>query len=114
MTLWIPGRPVPWARTASVNGRRMTPQAYREWKRTAEWVMKIKGDGPIVDGPVALDLLVTSTGVEVDVSSSQTSRVKYVRGDIDNYAKAVMDAGNGLLYSDDRQVTSLTVTFGER
>lgn len=89
----------------------MTPQRYREWKQSAGWAMRIKGDGPL-EGPVALDILVTPTGIEVSAISSQLERVKHVRGDIDNYAKAVMDAGNGLLYEDDRQVTELSVRFG--
>ena len=33
------------------------------------------------------------------------------RGDIDNIAKAILDAGNGVVYSDDRQLRKMDITL---
>ena len=35
---------------------------------------------------------------------------RYPRGDIDNYAKAILDSLNGIMYKDDSQICTLKVT----
>jgi len=41
---------------------------------------------------------------------AKTTKRSYPRGDVDNYAKAILDAANGKLYDDDDQIIQLTVT----
>ena len=38
-------------------------------------------------------------------------RPKGIRGDLDNYVKAVLDAGNGVLWEDDRLVVQILARF---
>ena len=53
-------------------------------------------------GPVAIDLEIIAKG--------------FARSDIDNLLKLVMDAGNGVVYADDRQVIEAHVrrVIGDR
>jgi Holliday junction resolvase RusA-like endonuclease len=55
---------------------------------------------PITEGRLGVALRFTGRG--------NRSR----RGDLDNYVKAVLDAGNGFLWADDRQVEALLAMFG--
>lgn len=41
------------------------------------------------------------------VKKPKTSKLHYPTLDVDNAAKAIMDAGNGLFYDDDKQVTQI-------
>ncbi len=74
--------------------------------------MKLQGVLPWL-GPVELGVgildQVTETGFNVVIDeyprrTGKGRRPKGVRGDLDNYIKAILDAGNGMLYGDDRQV----------
>jgi Holliday junction resolvase RusA-like endonuclease len=49
-----------------------------------------------------LNLLIT-------LKKPKTSKLDYPKPDVDNYAKAVMDAGNGVLWEDDWFCESLSV-----
>ena len=99
------------------SGHRITPERYRTWKdiTQAHLVMGVEK----IEGPVELDLQITPEGIMCAITPSHLARVKYLRGDIDNYAKAVMDAlqppkggGRGVI-EDDRQVVQLTARFVE-
>lgn len=50
--------------------------------------------------------------VKVDcvIKRPKTSVLDAPRGDVDNYAKSVLDALNGVLWDDDDQILKLTVT----
>jgi Holliday junction resolvase RusA-like endonuclease len=62
------------------------------------------------EGPVALEMVIGSDYVQVEVFELETSsRPKYVTGDIDNYLKSVGDGLNGHAYVDDKQVHMITV-----
>lgn len=91
----VPGRPVPWQRRESAGGgRSWTPQRTREYEERVGLLGRAAGLTPR-SGPVA---------VEIDVYVSD-GRV----GDVDNYAKAVLDGLTGVAYEDDRQVVRLVV-----
>lgn len=104
--IWLPGRPVPWQRTRQ--GRVLEPR-YRAWKEEAQWGMA--ASRPFA-GPVSMEVTVTADGIEVVTQETTRSRVKYVRGDLDNYIKAVADAAQGFLFENDRQVTEVEARFG--
>ena len=46
----------------------------------------------------------------IDQPPHVASHLQVTRTDVDNLAKFVLDSLNGILYTDDRQVASLTVT----
>lgn len=102
-TCWIPGTPVPKARPRF---RRLppgqivtyTPARSRAWERHvaavvgAAWRATAPADRP---EPV--------TGVELCFYAPPA------RGDVDNLAKAVVDALHGILYANDRAICDLVV-----
>lgn len=97
---WVPGDPVPWPRTrVSRNGRFYLAQRIKTWKATiAAYALPERVKHGMLTGPVTLSLWF---------------QLRHNRGDIDNYAKAVMDALTGVLYRDDRQVHELKARFRE-
>lgn len=63
------------------------------------------------DGPVVVELVLYKSGLHVNVRES--ARRKVLRGDLDNYAKTVLDALNGVAWLDDRQIVDLRVWEAE-
>lgn len=107
----IPGRPVPFQRARSQGGQRYNDPRYADWKDRAGWLMKAARVR--FDGPVAVTVEVTAGGLGVAFSEADRVRPKGVRGDLDNYLKAVLDAANRIVYEDDRQVVGALVEFGD-
>lgn len=112
--IWLPGRPVPFTRTDSAgrSGRRYTAPKYRGWLNAAAWEIRAQA-GDRLDGPVAVSVLVCPNGIGVGLSPL-TERVRPVgiRGDLDNYGKAVLDAlQKGHAIGDDRQVEAIRFAF---
>lgn len=109
--LWVPGRPVPAARPRVANGHAYTPQRYRVWKSGAAGQIRSQTDAKF-DGPVAVTVTVGAVGVAVGVEEVTLSRPKGVRGDVDNYVKAVLDAvvDSGVI-GNDRAVQTVYGTF---
>lgn len=109
---FLPGRPVPFARTRGRGAHRYTPERYRLWKQAVGWHL-LRAKVKPIEGPVAVSMIVTPDGVDVDFRPVATTRPKGIRGDLDNYAKAVLDAAQGIAYHDDRQVTAVSVAFAD-
>lgn len=64
--------------------------AYNEWQKYAQWEAKQAWQKPPASGPVRLEV-VTSC-----------------RNDLDNLLQSVMDALQGIVYEDDRQVVEVS------
>ena len=112
-TIWIPGKPVPFGRpVGGAVGRYHNPANYAVWKEAAGY--KIKADKTMsFDGPVSVMVGVWADGVSLMVGETpKDARPEGVRGDLDNYVKAVLDAAqDGGLISDDRMVHSIVAQF---
>jgi Holliday junction resolvase RusA-like endonuclease len=113
----VHGPPVAWQRARSNGRRRYTDPRVAAHKAAVALAARAAGVTPL-DGPV---------GVTVAVVLARPQRLLAkrcpdapipapVRPDVDNYAKAVLDALNGIAYADDGQVTTLNVTkwYAER
>lgn len=102
LTFTVPGPVVPWQRTASVGGRRLTPKRQRDYqglvRRTAaQHILAsrlVAGGWPLVE--------------RMSVSIFYVPHDRR-RRDIDNVAKTIMDACNGVLWADDSQIDVLHV-----
>lgn len=122
LTVTIPGEPVAQGRPRGfhrpgVGVRMYDPPKSRSWKGAAQVHYRdaLERAGitapAFPDGPVELHVLAVFTCPR----SKHRKRVplprqpKSTKPDSENIAKAVMDAGNGLLYMDDEQVARLTV-----
>ena len=74
-----------------VRNRIIVSSEAKAYKDVVGWQAKIAGCNPI-DGPV---------GVEVQVYRARKT------GDLDNYLKVLLDAMQGFLYGNDKQITTL-------
>ena len=113
MRLVIPGRPVPASRPRVTHGHAYYPKRYSEWLDAAAW--QVRASAKPIDGNVSVSVVVNRDSIEVGVISSKISRPTSVKGDIDNLAKAVLDAlQKGGMLANDSQVTELVVRFGDK
>lgn len=92
----VPGQPVPKARPRVVRGGTYTPPRTAEAEQRIAQYLK-----------VAYPHLKPATG---RLKVALTFHVKGVGGDIDNYAKLVLDALNGRAWVDDKQIDGLVVS----
>ena len=86
-----------------------TPTATLEHEAAiaALWKKKFGRRKPL-EGPVKVSVDFDKHGMWVEVAP--TDGVSVLRGDIDNYLKAVLDALNGIAYVDDKQISVLLST----
>jgi len=63
-------------------------------------------DGPKFDGPVSIHFLFGKHHTDVTIMSAPKPH-QFLRGDLDNYIKAVSDGLNGVAYGDDRQIVRI-------
>jgi Holliday junction resolvase RusA-like endonuclease len=62
------------------------------------------------ESPLAIQIVLDKDTFTVAISEYKTdSPVSPLRGDIDNYAKSILDGLNGVAFKDDSQVRSLEV-----
>ncbi len=101
----------------SANGRPVayTPAATRKYevfvKLTAQHAM---GANPLLRGPLTVRMLIL---LSIPKSMSKKNRAlalgdnlrPITRPDVDNYAKSILDALNGIVFKDDSQVVELRV-----
>lgn len=105
ITFTVPGPPVPWERAGRVGGRYFTKPRTAAFKASVEqaaWAAGVK----FVEKPGVMQ-------VSLHFRLPRPKRGKYRhpidRRDVDNLAKSVLDALNGIAWSDDGQVCILTV-----
>lgn len=116
----ILGRPKAWPRTATViedgKPRSVNPKAYREWKREAAAKLAAFAGYRPFSGEVSVIVDVAADRLTIRVQRLDETDARRsptgLRGDVDNYAKAALDAlqASGVL-ADDDQVAELTVRF---
>ena len=96
-------------------GHAYTPSAYREWKRGVAMILRTHRDGLAVpdDVKVAVTILLQPAGFDVYVDPlGSSSKRGGLRGDVDNYGKAVLDSlQDAGIFRNDSQVESLTIDF---
>lgn len=110
----IPGVAVPKARARTVaQGGRVhsyTPEATKAWEQAVQWAAKPHRPESPLTCPLAVAMV---------FYLPKPKRCKRehpsVRPDIDNYAKAILDALNGMMWVDDGQIVQLTASksYGE-
>lgn len=109
--IYLDGKPVPKGRAAPkiIQGkvRMFTPATTRHYEARlgAAWA---SAGFPLLDGPVALRMIVAPQGlwVEVWAAELQAPKLGTLRGDLDNHIKSV-DGLNGVAWADDKQVVHI-------
>jgi len=113
----IPGEPQAQER-AGVNTQKgratfYEPDASKNWKEAARWTIAAavgKPDAEVATVPgAALEVIVTAVHEYVGTDSDAERTWRTATPDADNIAKCVLDAGNGYLWKDDRQIARLVV-----
>lgn len=72
-------------------GRAVKSEAAKEYQNTAGWLAKSQG----------VEVMSGAVGIRLTVYRKQKS------GDLDNYAKCLLDSLRGIAYQDDKQVVEL-------
>jgi Holliday junction resolvase RusA-like endonuclease len=103
----IPIKPRPKGRPRFARGRAYTPPETVAFEH-AVGVAWLESGGPCFDGPVEVELTFTKDSIEVCVRALDADRKSPLRGDVDNYAKSVLDGLNVVAFGDDRRVLRLT------
>ena len=98
---FVSGSPVAKARARVTARGTFTPEKTRAWETRVRWVARVEAvrRGWLADG--------TPCAGEIEL------RGLSARSDIDNAAKAILDALNGVAWDDDRRVWSLSVRRDE-
>lgn len=102
--LMVPCEPVAAARPRVSKWGTYYPKKYKDFK--AELTEKIKelwGNRAKIAGPIQLSIWLHCT-------KPRTSKLDYPMPDVDNFAKAVMDSANDIIFDDDKQVVDLSVS----
>ena len=103
----------------SGNGHAFTPPNTRAYEQKLKKYFIEKSEG-IIHCPVAVRLNIfdpiPKSMSKTDQLLARNDLVYSSRGDIDNRAKAIFDAGNGVIYNDDSQIVQTVITreYGEK
>lgn len=104
----VRGKPRPRFSARGGYGRAYTPASYMKYERSIAKAYTEAG-GKKFSGAVSVSIF-----IHRELPKSRPKRLlaepDTSKPDIDNVAKAVLDALNGVAYEDDRQVVSLNVT----
>lgn len=108
----MPVTPIGKARARVTRFGAFTPKATKEYEANVRAHLRI-ARAPKLDGALVVDILCVFPRPKG--KAGQLRQFHMVKPDADNCAKAILDAGNGILWTDDSQVMSLRVTkaYGE-
>lgn len=104
LKITLSGNPVPAARPKVSRFGTYYPKTYRQFRTAMDLLLRtmFKKREPMA-GPIEVNLA-------VHVKKPKTTKLAYPIGDVDNYAKAYLDALNGYAWHDDRQIIKATIT----
>lgn len=113
-SLVVNGEPVPKARARKgKQGKWYTPAPTAEYQQRVQTAWLVEGRPNLGDAPLCAtaEFVFARPASQVCKDGSpRASAATYPPTDVDNLAKGVLDALNGLAYTDDRQVVTLTVS----
>lgn len=99
LTFVVDGRPIAWARARGDGAKRFTSPEQRAAKRRVAYLARVARASARPAWESDHEFLLTLTFIR--------RRKVSATPDVDNYAKLVMDACNGILWDDDAQIVAL-------
>lgn len=113
MKFFVPGRPVPKARPRFGGGAVYTPAKTAAYERLVR-LCYLQAGGECLSGALCVRIRAFyRPGKEMlkEIKKTPTEAHRMTsRPDVDNIAKSVLDALNGVAYEDDKQIDTLTVS----
>lgn len=121
MTFTVPGVPIPKARPRVANGHAYTPQRTADYERLVQYVYKLAAKGaPPLTAPCAVEMVFRFAIPACARRKRLPDRVlpgdPYTHTpDTDNLCKAILDALNGIAFTDDALVVRIAARkeYGE-
>lgn len=107
MQLRLDLEPAPASRPRMSRGRVYYAPKYSRFKAAARRLMPAVADQAGIERPLRCPLYVD---VEIHVTKPKSTKLAKPKPDVDNYAKAALDAGNGILWEDDYLIVDLRVS----
>lgn len=102
--LQLPVDPVPASRPrVTRKGFSYYAEPYRSFKKELREMVQDRYGGPRISVPCGVTIAIFK-------SLPKTTKLRNPKPDVDNYAKAVLDAMNGIVFDDDSLVVKLIVT----
>jgi len=114
IVIQIPGEPVGKGRPRLGKGHVHTPDKTRLWEEMAAWEARRQYQGEPLEGPIDLDVQATfavprSWPLWKQKQAEEDMVVHIVRPDASNVLKAVEDALQGIVFSDDSQLAMVSI-----
>jgi Holliday junction resolvase RusA-like endonuclease len=104
---YIPWKPHAKQRPRVANGHAYTSEATRKAEAAIIAAYKDSSAPRGLEGPLAVTIRFANEGFHISFEPIAPHVNRKLRGDIDNYAKTVLDSLNGVAYEDDSQIGSL-------
>lgn len=107
---------IPWKKHAkqrprSGRGHTYTPTATKQAEKIVadNFRAAVGPDYVPTPNPIGVSITLRKDELDISVFNYTTDHAKALNGDIDNYAKTVLDALNGVAWVDDKQICRLFV-----
>lgn len=97
----FPLKPVPKARPRVTSRGTFTPKGTRDFERVLKFSAKQKWQRPMLEGPLGCQIIIC---IERETKAAMKRDLPCVKPDLDNFAKAVYDALEGVAFKNDSQV----------
>lgn len=111
LTFLVPGVPTAWARARTHGAVHFTPARQRSAKHDIQsYMIQARAGRPMYDGPIQVEIdAYWPRPKSLPKRHGTGTYPRTSRPDVDNVAKIVLDAGNGVLWGDDAMVTDVRV-----
>jgi Holliday junction resolvase RusA-like endonuclease len=86
-------------------GRVFTPAATLAFEAS----VRDNWEHDITEGDIAVSIILRKDSFDVEIETYEDEDKSPLRGDIDNYVKAILDGLNGTAFTDDRYIRQLVV-----
>lgn len=107
MKYTIPWKPHAKQRPRVANGVAYTPTPTKKAEAAIKAAWEEHGAKAPADGPLAVTITMFNDCFTIDIEPTPDHTNRKLRGDIDNYAKTILDSLNTLAWGDDAQITIL-------